>query len=185
MIDSEIITEWFQGHWYNAIGWVRRTLICSRRGHDPATDNAWAWLVGVHCKRCRTWLSARSQVRVAAARQGRKLLGMTTETVGPFSAETVEKAEAEFYAVAERRDVQFGIWEYMGTYENPAGGVSIGWYYSDGLKEWGNRMDFDYSRKLDGKPGSFPDDAAAIDLAKHLGLYARESLRQIEMKPIL
>ncbi len=99
---------------------------------------------------------------------------MPNASAGPFSADTVKKAADAFYAAAERRDVKFGIWEYTGTYDNPAGGISIGWYYSDGLKEWGNRMDFDYSRRLNGNGpgGGFPDDAAAIYFAKHLGLNA-------------
>lgn len=70
VIDSAIIAEWFQGLWYNAIGWVRRVLICSRRGHDPFTDNPWAWLVGVHCKRCRTWLFFKGDGTIKTSSEG-------------------------------------------------------------------------------------------------------------------
>ena len=111
------------------------------------------------------------------------MTAMAILTVGPFDAADVARMHDAFYEAAGRRDIKFRVAEYgYASYDCPTdAGVMMGWYYTDGLKEWGNRMDFSYSRKHDGKPGSFPDDVMAVELAKHLGLNARECLRLLKI----
>ena len=101
----------------------------------------------------------------------------TVRAVGPFESATVQKIRDAFFNAAQRGDIEFGMWEHMGTYSDPSGGVILGWYYRDKKgREYNDSLYMSYGVQL----GRGYDIDLAMQHAMVLGRQAKFTMDLVE-----